>query len=173
MASRSARRLASVLAACRSRSASESLRQAARSASQASFQANLNSANECIEVGDGVLLDGLGVRLASSCPHPGPAVMRASNHLAVVCLFFGVVFAAFLSGSLEQRIGNLFSFGLLSAISFYAGGHVLGQLLVFGVELCDLCFRYAVHLISDVLSWAGTHLSNLTGGLRTKRSQRN
>ena len=26
--------------------------------------------------------------------HPGPAVMRASNHLAVVCLFFGVALAA-------------------------------------------------------------------------------
>jgi hypothetical protein len=34
--------------------------------------------------------------------------------------------AAFLSGSLEQRIGNLFSFGFLPAISVYAGGHVLG-----------------------------------------------
>jgi hypothetical protein len=88
--------------------------------------------------------------------------MRASNHLAVVCLFFGVALAAFLSGSLEQRIGNLFSFGFLPAISFYAGGHVLGQLLVFGVELCDLCFRYAVHLISGLLSWAGTRVSNLT-----------
>ena len=62
----------------------------------------------------------------------------------------------------ECRIGNLFSFGLLPAISVYAGGHVLGQLLVFGVELCDLCFRYAVHLISGLLSWAGTRVSNLT-----------
>jgi hypothetical protein len=88
--------------------------------------------------------------------------MRASNHLAVVCLFLGVAFAAFLSGSLEQRIGNLFSFGLLPAISVYAGGHVLGQLLVFGVKLCDLCFRYAVHLINGLLSWAGTRVSNLT-----------
>ena len=105
--------------------------------------------------------------------HPGPAVMRASNHLAVACLILGVALAAFLSGSLEQRIGNLFSFGLLPAISVYAGGHVLGQLLVFGVALCDLCFRYAVHLISDLLSCAGTHVSNFTGGPRTKRSQRN
>jgi hypothetical protein len=90
--------------------------------------------------------------------------MRTSNHLAVVCLFFGAALAAFLSGSLEQRIENLFSFGLLPAISFYAGGHILGQLLVFGVELCDLCFRYAVRLISVLLSWARTHVSNLTLG---------
>ena len=90
--------------------------------------------------------------------HPGPAVVRASNHLAVVCLFFGVALAAFLSGSLEQRIGNLFSFGLIPAVGFYAGGHILGQLLVFGVELCDMImargFRYAVRLVNDLLSWA-------------------
>ena len=96
--------------------------------------------------------------------------MRTGNHLAIVCLFCGAAFAAFVSGSLEQRIGNLFCFGLLPVISFYAGSHVLGQLLVFGVELCDLCFRCAVRLISVLLSWAGTHVSNLTGGPRTKRS---
>src|SRR5215472_13512286 len=97
-------------------------------------------------------------------PHPGPAVMRAGNHLAVACLFFGAAFAAFVSGSLDQRFGNLFFFGLIPAIGFYAGGHAVGQLLVFGVVLCDLCFRYAVHLISGLLSWAGTQISNSTGG---------
>ena len=111
-------------------------------------------------------------------PHPGPAVVRTSNHLAVACLFFGAAFAAFVSGSLEQRIGNLFSFGLMPAVGLYAGGHILGQLLVFGVELCDMimacCFRHAVRLVNDLLRWAGTHVSNwLTGGARTKRSQRN
>jgi hypothetical protein len=49
---------------------------------------------------------------------------------------------------------------------------------VFGVELCDMimarCFRYAVRLVNDLLSWAGTHVSNwLTEVARTKRSQRN
>jgi hypothetical protein len=113
-------------------------------------------------VSNGINRVGLYSSKARGSFHPGPAVMRASNHLAVVCLFLGVALAAFLSGSLEQRIGNLFSFGLLPAISFYVGGHVLGQLLVFGVELCDLCFRYAVHLMSGLLSWAGTRVSNLT-----------
>ena len=97
-------------------------------------------------------------------PHPGPAVIRAGNHLAVACLFFGAAFAAFVSGSLEQRLGNLFSFGLIPAAGFYAGGHILGQVLVFGVALCDMivasCFRYAVRLVSDLVSWAGTHVSN-------------
>ena len=103
---------------------------------------------------------------ARGSPQPGPDVMRTSNHLAVVCLFFGAAFAAFVSGSLEQRLGNLFYFGLIPAVGFYAGGHILGQLLVFGVELCDMimarCFRYAVHLISGLLSWAGRRVSNLT-----------
>src|SRR5262249_61397488 len=43
-----------------------------------------------------------------------------------------------------------------------------GQLLVFGVVLCDMimarCFRYAVLLVNVLLSWAGMHVSNwLTG----------
>jgi hypothetical protein len=101
-------------------------------------------------------------------PHPGPAVVRTSNHLAVACLFFGAAFAAFVSGSLEQRIGNLFSFGLMPAVGLYAGGHILGQLLVFGVELCDMimacCFRHAVRLVNDLLSWAGTPISNWRTG---------
>ena len=71
-------------------------------------------------------------------PHPGPAVIRSGNHLAVTCLFFGAAFAAFVSGSLEQRIGDLFSVGVIPAVGFYAGGHILGQLLVFGVQLCDM-----------------------------------
>jgi hypothetical protein len=101
-------------------------------------------------------------------PHPGPAVIRAGSHLAVACLFFGAAFAAFVSGSLEQRIGNLFFFGLIPAVGFYAGGHILGQVMVFGVELCDMimarCFRYAVRLVNDPLSWAGTHVSNWLAG---------
>ncbi len=107
-------------------------------------------------------------RKARGSPHPGPAVIRAGNHLAVGCLFFGTAFAVFVSGSLEQRIGNLFSFGLIPAVGFYAGGHVLGQVLVFGVQVCDMimarCFRYAVPLVNDLLSWAATPVSNwLTG----------
>ena len=95
-------------------------------------------------------------------------MIRAGNHLAVACLFFGAAFAAFVSGSVEQRIGNLFSFGLIPAVGFYAGGHTLGQLLVLGVVLCDMimagCFRYAVRLLNALLSWAGTHVPNgLTG----------
>jgi hypothetical protein len=95
---------------------------------------------------------------ARESPQPGPAVFRAGNHLAVVCLSFGVAFAAFVSGSLEQRIANLFFFGLTPAIGFYAGGNILGQLLVFGVDLCDMimarCFRYAVRFVNDLLRWA-------------------
>ncbi len=102
--------------------------------------------------------------------------MRAGNHLAVLCLFFGAAFAAFVSGSLEQRIGNLFSLGLIPAVAFYAGGHILGQLLVFGVELCDVimarCSRYAVCLAKDLLSWAVTRVSSWLSA-RTKPSQWN
>jgi hypothetical protein len=113
---------------------------------------------------NGINRAGLYSSKARGSPHPGPAVIRAGNHLAVACLFFGAAFAAFVSGSLEQRIGNLFSFGLIPAVGFYVGGHILGQVLVFGVELCDMimarCFRYAVRLVNDLLSWPGTHVPN-------------
>ena len=119
---------------------------------------------------------GLSSSKTRKSPHPGPVVMRAGNHLAVLCLFFGAAFAAFVSGSLEQRIGNLFSLGLIPAAAFYAGGHILGQLLVFGVELCDVimarCSRYAVRLANDLLSWGGTPVSNWLSA-RTKPSQWN
>ena len=113
---------------------------------------------------NGINRAGLHSSKAREGPHPGPAVIRAGNHLAVACLFFGAAFAALVSGSLEQRIGNLFSFGLIPAVGFYAGGHVLGQVLVFGVKLCDMimarCFRYVVRLLNDLLSWPGTQVSN-------------
>jgi hypothetical protein len=63
--------------------------------------------------------------------------MRAGMYLALVCLFFGAALAAFVSGSLESRLGTLFCFGLMPAAGFYGGGYLLGQLLVFGVNLCD------------------------------------
>ena len=111
-------------------------------------------------------------------PHPGPTVIRTGNHLAIACLVFGVAFATFVSGSLEQRIENLLFLGLIPAFVFYAGAHILGRLLVFGIALSDMimarCFRYAVRLVNDLLSWAGTHVSNcLSGGVRTNRNQRN
>ena len=113
---------------------------------------------------------------ARGSPQPGPDVMRTSNHLAVVCLFFGAAFAAFVSGSLEQRIGNLFCFALIPTVGLYVGGRVLGQLLVFGIELCDVimtrCSRYAVRLASDLLSWTDSHVSSWLNS-RTKPSQRN
>src|SRR5215475_1748561 len=81
-------------------------------------------------------------------PEPGPAAIRAGNHFAVLCLFFGAALAAFVSGSFAQRIGNFLSVGLIPAVGFYVGGNVLGQLLIFGGELCDMiiarCSRYAI-----------------------------
>ena len=94
--------------------------------------------------------------------------MRAGNYLAVISLFFGAALAAFVSGPLEPRLGNLFCFGVMPAVGFYAGGYVLGQLLVFGVKLCDTvmarCSQYAAHLANILLDWAGAHVSNWLAG---------
>jgi hypothetical protein len=65
---------------------------------------------------------------------PGRAFIRAGNHLALVCLFFGAAFRRVCLGLHEQRIGNLLIFGLIPAVGFYAAGRMLGQLLIFGVE---------------------------------------
>jgi hypothetical protein len=90
---------------------------------------------------------------------PGPAFIRVGNYLALVCLFLGAAFAVFVSGSFEQRIGNLLIFGLMPAFGFYATGHMLGQLLIFGVKLCDMliarCSRRVLLVAQDLLSWAG------------------
>jgi hypothetical protein len=89
--------------------------------------------------------------------------MRAGKYLAVICLFFGAALAAFVPGSLEPRLGNLFCFGLMPAVGFYVGGYVLGQLLVFSVKLCDTimarCSQYAAHLANALLNWAGAHVA--------------
>jgi hypothetical protein len=101
--------------------------------------------------------------------------MRAGNYLAVICLFFGAALAAFVSGSLEPRLGNLFLFGVMPAVGFSAGGYVVGQLLVFGVKLCDTimvrCAHYAVHLANALINWAGAHVPNcLARNARSKPS---
>jgi len=99
--------------------------------------------------------------------------MRAGTYLAVLCLIFGAALAAFVPGSLEQRLGNLFSFSLMPAIGFYAGGYVLGRLLVFGVKLCDTvmarCSHYAAQLANAFITWASAHLSKwLADDVHTK-----
>src|SRR5262245_33720660 len=97
-------------------------------------------------------------------PQPGPAVMTAGNYLAIVCLFLGAALAAFVPESFEPRLGNLFVFGVMPAVGFSAGSYVLGQLLVFGVKICDKvmvrCTHYAVHLANVFISRASAHVSD-------------
>jgi hypothetical protein len=106
---------------------------------------------------------------------PGPAFIIAGNHLAFVCLFFGLAFAVFVSGSIEQRIGNLLIFGLIPAVGCYAAGRMLGQLLMFGVELCDVliasCSGKVLRLAQDLLSWVATQCLELVTEL-SKRALR-
>jgi hypothetical protein len=109
---------------------------------------------------------------ARKSPQPGPAVMRAGKYLAVGCLVFGAALAAFVSGSLESRLGNLFVFGVMPAVGSYVGGYVLGQLLVFGVKLCDTimarCSQYPTLLANALLNWAGAHVSIVAGDVQPK-----
>ena len=101
--------------------------------------------------------------------------MRAGNGLAVICLSFGAAFAAFASGSLEQRIGNLFFLGFIPAVAVYAGGHILGQLLVVSSKLCDVIIagslRYATLLLKALSSWVSTHISSWLASLPAVRQK--
>jgi hypothetical protein len=112
---------------------------------------------------------------AQKVSQPGPAIATAGNGLAVVCLSFGAAFAAFASGSFEQRIGNLFFLGFLPAVTVFAGGHILGQLLVVSSKLCDVIiagsFRYVTLLLKELLSWVGTHFSNWLASLPAVRQK--
>ena len=112
---------------------------------------------------------------AQQVGQPGPVIVSAGNGLAVICLSFGAAFAAFASGSLDQRIGNLCFFGFIPAVVVYAGGHILGQLLVVSSKLCDVImagsFRYAKLLLKELLSWVGTHASNWLASLPAVRQK--
>jgi hypothetical protein len=83
--------------------------------------------------------------------------MRAGQYLAVMCLFFGAALAAFVSGSLELRLGNLVVFGVMPAVGFSASGYVVGHLLVFGVKAGDTimvrCFEYVAQLSNALRNW--------------------
>jgi hypothetical protein len=98
----------------------------------------------------------------------GPATLRAGNVLAVLCLFFGAAFTAFVPATPEERIGSLFFFGLIPAAGFYAGGHILSQLLVLGSELCEMiaarCFRCFARLVNSFVIWLNPPVSDASIG---------
>jgi hypothetical protein len=106
---------------------------------------------------------------------PGPAALRAGNLLAVVCVSFGAGFAAFVPAPLEQRIGSLVFFGLMPAIGFYTIGQILSQLLVFASELCDVilarCFRWAMLLVTDLMSWINSDVLTSSAKLPALRQK--
>jgi hypothetical protein len=94
----------------------------------------------------------------------GLATLRAGTSLSIIFVFFGIA-AAFVPGSLEQRIGNLLFFGLIPAAGFHAASIVLGRLLAFSSELCEMiaasCLRWLaragknfVILVSHSVSYA-------------------
>ena len=95
------------------------------------------------------------------------AILRATNFLALICLFFGASCAALIPASLEQRLGSLFFFGFAPAICLHAGGHIVSLVLGAISKVCawiaTQCFRFTKSLMSGVAilliaSAAGTAL---------------
>lgn len=101
----------------------------------------------------------------------GPAILKASNFLAVLCLLFGIAFIGFVPATLEQRIGGLFLFGLFPAAGLYAGGHILSQLSVLGCKLCEIivahCFRCFALLPNYFVVWPIRPVSDASIGRLT------
>ena len=98
----------------------------------------------------------------------GPTIRTVGNVLAVVCLIFGTVFAAYQTASLDQRIGSLVFLGLIPAAGSYAAGHILSLLLVAGRKLCRViatrCFRWLACLLKRLLVWLGRHVPGVRIG---------
>src|SRR5262245_46408141 len=96
----------------------------------------------------------------------GATMQLAGSLLALLCLFFGMAFSAYVPSSLEQRIGSLFLFGLIPAVGFYAAGHILARLLMFGASLCELiaarCLRCFVISVGRLACWVRQLASGLS-----------
>jgi hypothetical protein len=88
--------------------------------------------------------------------------LRAANLLSMMSLLLGLA-AAFIPGSLEQRIGSFLFFGLIPAAALHLGGAVLGPLLAFSSELCEvtiaLCFRSLARIVKKYVKLASQCVS--------------
>ena len=87
---------------------------------------------------------------------------RVAKLLSMMSLLFGLA-AAFVPGSLEQRIGNFLFFGLIPAVALHLGGAVFGPFLAFSSELCEvtiaLCFQWLARLSKKYLKMASQCVS--------------
>jgi hypothetical protein len=112
---------------------------------------------------------------SEQCGQLGPPTLWAGKFLALACLFFGTAFAAIIPASLEQRIESLFFFGLIPAVGFYAGGHILSRLLAFAGEICEIiaarCIRCFAVFVNDLMSWVGPSVSKALAKLSQLRQQ--
>ena len=88
--------------------------------------------------------------------------LRVANLLSMMSLLFGLA-AAFVPGSLEQRIGSFLFFGLIPAAALHLGGAVFGPLLAFSSELCEviiaLCFRWLARIVKKYVKLASQCVS--------------
>ena len=94
----------------------------------------------------------------SACSRVGRAAQTAATFLSVLCLFFIIVFIAFVPASFEERIGYLFLFGLIPALGCYLIGHILRGALALSCKLCSMiaphCLRWQARFTNSVLNWA-------------------
>ena len=94
----------------------------------------------------------------SACSRVGRAAQTAAIFLGILCLFYIIVFIAFVPASFEERIGYLFLFGLIPALGCYLIGHILRGALALSCKLCSMiaphCLRWQARFTNSVLNWA-------------------
>ena len=86
-------------------------------------------------------------RRAPVCHRVGRAAQTTCALLGLSCAVFGVVLAAFDQGSVEERIGALFLFGLIPALGLCVGGYILRLLVVSICKLCEIIAAGAFHAL--------------------------
>ena len=100
-----------------------------------------------------------------ACSRVGRAAQTAGTFLSVFCLFFIIVFIAFVPASFEERIGYFFLFGLMPALGFYLIGHILRGVLSLSCKLCRIiaphCLRWQARFINSLLNWASASVLDL------------
>jgi hypothetical protein len=81
------------------------------------------------------------------------------NFFAVLFLCFGVAAGVVVSVPPEQRIFNVFFFGLLPALAFRLGGYFLSRSFLLSSELCEkigtTCFDFFTRITRKFAKWLG------------------
>ena len=95
--------------------------------------------------------------------------MRAGKFFAVLCICLGIISGAIIPGPPEQRIFNVFFFGLIPALAFRVSGYLLSRLLLVISRLCEMivaiCLRCLARLTRKFINCVAPLVLDAVGAL--------